>query len=590
MRLAIDADPAWAIDHFQVGVAGSVAITDASDEISVVLPDELAGQLARVDVWGLSGGHQVAYGSTEVALIKHETVRIDVALEPLHCASTCDPGMTKCQSDAVMRCERQADGCFAWSAPMACPANAPSCSLGECSTTCVDECDDGAVDCADAASTHQCGNYDSDSCRDWSPAMACPSSAPACSSGTCASTCAHECDAGDRGCADATSTHVCGNFDADPCREWSAPGPCDSGTCRDDACSPGVCDLIAQTGCGPLERCTWVKDQADPPIGHLACMPDGTIPVGGACMFAATGVDACIAGSLCLMDQCMPLCDPNGGPSGCGATQRCNTYTGLAMSGTTFLAGLCNDGCDPLTQELPDGTAACRSPTPSQPSRGCYGEQVHSCMPSWEELWSLTDRDQPRLSPSGVPWNNGCAPGFQPMLYEMTGSTRLVCAGLCAALDTDNTPALSANADGDPMARGKLPTSSSAAVGNATCSIGKKGSRASSECRFMWWFEDDTGLRPDFISSGLADRLGLCIALEYFKYDANADMVPETTFPSCSTLPPRNAFTLGPHDDAIDWGCYRYTTAIAKGAATRTTDVRLYASETATTGPHRLVD
>ena len=62
-------------------------------------------------------------------------------------------------------------------------------------------------------------------CADWGPSVACGDGL-VCRAGACVSACADECDPGATGCASATATRQCGNFDGDSCLEWSAPSPC----------------------------------------------------------------------------------------------------------------------------------------------------------------------------------------------------------------------------------------------------------------------------------------------------------------------------------------------------------------------------
>src|SRR5665647_3989718 len=142
----------------------------------------------------------------------------------------------------------------------------------------------------------------------------------------------------------------------------------------------------------------------------------------------------------------------------------------------------------------------------------------------------------------------------------MTGSTQVLCTGFCAALEIDNTPAHAANSKGDATAPAKLPLKDKPYTGDGTCDIGKKGSVASSTCKFMWPYLIDSGsgtIDPKFLATGLVDKLGVCIANANFMYDSNTDGTPDTTYPACDTLPPKSAATTGNFDDAADWGCQK---------------------------------
>jgi hypothetical protein len=325
----------------------------------------------------------------------------------------------------------------------------------------------------------------------------------------------------------------------------------------------GACNPLTQTGCNAGEKCTWINDQDNPPIGHVGCAPDGTVAIGAACTdppAGPMGYDQCVKGSVCLSGECKQICDQNGGAPTCDANHSCTRYADFFEVGGTAVAGVCDPGCDPLTQDLKLGAVpACGSTDPTMPSKGCYGYDDYSCAPSGMTTWTLTDRQPPRTNASGNPYLNGCAPGFIPFFFEMTGSTMTLCSGLCSALEVDNTtiggltPAQ--RDDGDATAIGKLPTTAKAA-GDATCGTTKKGSRPSSTCRFMWpYLEDDQGmLTMAFEQSVYLDTLGVCMAIEFFQYDTNMDMMPDTPYPSCTTLPRTGA---GDDDSADDWGCLK---------------------------------
>ena len=328
-----------------------------------------------------------------------------------------------------------------------------------------------------------------------------------------------------------------------------------------------TCDPLAQSGCGASEQCTWIVDQATPTvIGHIGCAPRGNVAAGCACSHGApgaTGYDDCAPGNACVSGVCKPICDLQGGVPSCGTTAVCAAYQNLFTSGTTRVAGVCDPSCDPLTQcaatQTPD---ACGSTNPAMPNRGCYGYEAFGCATVLANALALTDR-----APPAAMVLNGCAPGFMPVLYSMTGSTSAVCNGLCAALETDNTAAHSGNVKGDPNALGKLPTDPRPVAGHATCEPGIKGSEPTSMCRFMWQYvADDTGaIPPSFMPQ--VDTLGICLGITHYKYDSNNDTVPDTQYPDCAMLPPRSAATTGSFDDAADFGCQKLAHSMVTGRA-----------------------
>jgi hypothetical protein len=335
-----------------------------------------------------------------------------------------------------------------------------------------------------------------------------------------------------------------------------------------EACNP----LVATSCRGPNSRCVWFNDQDNPPMGHNGCAPPGTIAIGNACTTPAQGAySACVAGSDCIQAECKSVCDSAGGTPACDASHACVLYADFLDHG----AGVCDVGCDPLTQDLLIGTVktACGSPTPSAPTKGCFGfgqSGNFTCAPSSSNNWSRTDRTAPQTNASGNPYLNGCAPGFMPLLFEMTGSTTRVCSGLCYALETDNTAAHMNNARGSSTALGKLPMQSVPQAGYAACTASAKGSETSSACRFYWpTLVDETTqeLPPGFEGSQWLDRLGYCIAISHYQYDANNDSIPDTAYPSCASLPPRSAATPGKYDDAADWGCQLFSNSQASAPA-----------------------
>ncbi len=223
------------------------------------------------------------------------------------CAQTCTDecttaGATQCDGDGVVTCgNHDSDSCLEWGSPVPC-ASGQVCSNGHCAQSCSDECTvAGAKDCDPSGGVITCGNYDSDSCLEWSNPVACTgsqvcsggsctlnctdgcstvgarqcvsgsttdfevcddynndgclewgtaqscSAGQVCSAGACAQTCTDECSTdGASACVDASSTHTCGNFDSDSCLEWgttvhcSASQSCQSGSCVSNPAPTGL--------------------------------------------------------------------------------------------------------------------------------------------------------------------------------------------------------------------------------------------------------------------------------------------------------------------------------------------------------------
>lgn len=341
------------------------------------------------------------------------------------------------------------------------------------------------------------------------------------------------------------------------------------GICRTDTntiafCWDGVdaggptlpCHPLLQTGCNAGEKCTWVIDQALPPVGHMGCAPNGAQPTLKACTTGAAGpagYDNCEKGSFCADGVCRQLCDLEGNAPTCDLQHTCVAYLGISTLPLGVSAGVCEETCDPLTQISSRGDAACRANDADTPDRGCYGASTFACSPTSEEALLRTDRSPAPFDLDPFTTRNACAPGFIPLFFEADAYMEIRCMGLCAALPTDNSPEHSGNALGDAAALGKLPNELAVEIGHATCASDRKGSTPTSECVFLWPLVVDAADHIEITEH--ADRIGYCVSRQDYKYDADNDGVRETTYPSCSTLPPRSSSTPGRFDDAADWGC-----------------------------------
>jgi len=155
------------------------------------------------------------------------------------CQDTCDEeDQLGCSGDssAVQRCgEFDGDPCLEWGEPQDCPEG-HTCSNGACAPDCGDECAAGDRRCS-GNGVASCGQYDADACLDWSQAVACQPW-ELCVEGTCLLHCEDECAPDSARCLDSETIQRCGNFDADPCREYALGGEaCPQGqTCHADAC------------------------------------------------------------------------------------------------------------------------------------------------------------------------------------------------------------------------------------------------------------------------------------------------------------------------------------------------------------------
>ncbi|MBR4987005.1 MAG: hypothetical protein IKY83_14830 [Proteobacteria bacterium] len=137
-----------------------------------------------------------------------------------------------CDGNGYKVCkDTNGDGCLEWTSVTACGAN-EKCANGACETviTCTNECDNsGERRCASDSGYQTCGNYDDDSCLDWSAAVIC-GAGQVCTDGECVLnatpiTCQNECVEKDVECGDG-GVRTCGQFDDDECFEWSQAAVC----------------------------------------------------------------------------------------------------------------------------------------------------------------------------------------------------------------------------------------------------------------------------------------------------------------------------------------------------------------------------
>ncbi len=112
------------------------------------------------------------------------------------------------------------------------------------------------------------------------------------------------------------------------------------------------CNLLTQTGCRPNMRCTWLVDATMPElVGHIGCVPEGPIGIGGACDYGpsvAETQDSCLVGSfddcesrsVCWAGTCAPICSGFGMPM-CAASEHCVIHPGFLGPVGLEAAGTC---------------------------------------------------------------------------------------------------------------------------------------------------------------------------------------------------------------------------------------------------------
>jgi hypothetical protein len=186
-----------------------------------------------------------------------------------------------------------------------------------------------------------------------------------------------------------------------------------------------MCDPVAQTGCGPGEKCSLDS------TGNV-CLSDGTKPNGAAC---GPATDDCIHGTLCVGPVAMTLncrqfcqsdnnCTQSPPPS--GATPEANNKAHCVLSLTGSTDKVCSFACNPVAAAGASGCAtgfACQT----------FGSMT---------IPEFTDCGIPGLGTDGASCltngNGDCAAGFVCVSVGATAHCRKACrantAGDCTGL------------------------------------------------------------------------------------------------------------------------------------------------------------
>ncbi len=268
-----------------------------------------------------------------------------------------------------------------------------------------------------------------------------------------------------------------------------------------DGAIVAACNPVANTGCGPGEKCSKLN-QTDT-LSRTTCVPDGDVPRDGMCEWGepgpSTGYDNCEATNYCRNGICREICDS--APDSCSSgncVQIFNTFDEAEG------VGVCAAACDPVAQDCTADGEACYLNTTLGTS---------SCSRVPEEAVGL-NQDDDCYGPDGSDgcFLNGCDEGFAPMLNKggPDGPGGSVCAAFCR-------PGVTNINDGS-LEDGIAPY---------TC-----GARLtpSHECRFIQSFYSNTDL--------VAADIGMCVPPALWGSCLNYDPAdPDNTFvPGCEPL------------------------------------------------------
>ena len=324
-------------------------------------------------------------------------------------------------------------------------------------------------------------------------------------------------------------------------------------------------------------------------VGHIGCAPIGAAAVGEACMFGApgaSGYDDCAKGSVCSNYRsnnpgiCKAICDPQGGNPMCSSTTSCVTYAGLFAISPNLPAagGVCDPSCDPLEDNDFDGpgTAFTRAGTVCSGSQtiGCYGypsfgtppKSSWSCTADINYGASLFHRVPCSYTPSD-PYScadpgptiyvNSCNQGHLPLLYEMTGTTTVICVAMCRPANC--YAGNCGTNDEDRLGQAPHRCNSIDRRGTFDVSIGGE------HCDYLWDYEIDQ--QGTFLRSPTSDTLGFCFDHSKYLYDSDGNNSPDTALPACAALQLTGTGSAADLDEptvyfgAKDLGCVSSTLA-----------------------------
>jgi hypothetical protein len=267
-----------------------------------------------------------------------------------------------------------------------------------------------------------------------------------------------------------------------------------------------ACDPVAQSGCGPGQKCTYVIDEAGPPqLSRTQCADDGTVAIDGACGLQSETVpifDNCVAGAYCIDDVCKKIC--SNAPNSCDDGFVCSTYVDTFEDFPDV--GVCVPGCDPVSQNC------------VVEEEGCYTQIAAvsgSCGGVPDEAAQLTQDDICFGEQAGECFLNGCAQGFGGLLPLNPAAMDI---DHCAAFCTPN------NTSTDTVNHPGPSEGTSSGEGYGACS--DRGALAH-ECRFLNSFYGGAEITPDSVGFCVpTDVWGDCDTMDpQTQMDANGTVV-----------------------------------------------------------------
>lgn len=282
----------------------------------------------------------------------------------------------------------------------------------------------------------------------------------------------------------------------------------DSGPEIDGNVTPPGCNPVTQAGCEADEKCAQLVEsgptEANPEAPFLAktaCVPNGTVPEGGACTRgepgATTGFDDCVGSYSCISGVCSPICNV-GPPDSCRvdgqpATEGsyCTLFSDLFDD--IDLTGICVPGCNPVDDTLGDDGFITNNDCAA--AEGCYLNATRGIAACTNVAGGSEENAQNSIcaASDGQCYLNACASGFLPLLPDApVDADNSTCARYCSPVDTHTN----ADADADGL-------NSKCSGVNLGLAGGTNGNANPHQCRFIQNFYSDTGAVPA--------EVGMCV-------------------------------------------------------------------------------
>jgi len=169
---------------------------------------------------------------------------------PPACTNECSVnGQRVCVGNGWKQCGNyDSDSCLEWSSITYC-GSGQTCNNGQCINTCTDECSINGQRVCVGNGWKQCGQYDSDSCLEWGQITQCGWN-QTCNNGTCVDTCQNECTLNQHQCS-GNSGRICLQ-NSQGCTYWGSYQSCDSLCyhCGDGRCECGETKSSCAQDCG----------------------------------------------------------------------------------------------------------------------------------------------------------------------------------------------------------------------------------------------------------------------------------------------------------------------------------------------------